>query len=295
LAQIRIRVARHAAFYSPLLATIGAGFLAAEGLEPTYTIATPENTVPGGLGDGTTHVGQLAVSASWDLLEQGRTPHFMHFAQINERDGFFLLSREPDPDFRWEKLCAKRVLVDHLGQPLAMFKYAAQKMGVDFADIEAVDAGEPNEMDAAFRGGEGDYIHQQGPAPQQLARDGIGQVVAAVGEVIGPVAFSSLVATPEWLASDMAAAFMRAYRNGRRYVNETPPAEIAAAERDFFPGIDEDVLGESIGIYQSLGCWNPDVQISRPCYDAALTVFQTSGGIKHDHPYESVVAAPPDV
>lgn len=295
LARIHIKVARHAAFYSPLLATIGAGFLAAEGLESTYTIATPDDSVPKGLADGTTQVGQLAVSASWDILEKGGTPHFVHFAQINERDGFFLHSREPDSDFRWEKLRGKRVLVDHLGQPLAMFKYALQEMGVAFGDIVSLDAGEPAEMDAAFRSGEGDYIHQQGPAPHQLEHDGIGQVVASVGEVIGPVAFSSLVATPEWLAGDMAAAFMRAYIKGRAYVNETPASEIAIAERDFFPGFDEEVLTTAIAAYQALGCWQPDARISRSSYEAALRVFKATGGVKHDHAYEAVVASPPDV
>ena len=49
-------------------------------------------------------------------------------------------------------------------------------------------------MVAAFRSGAGDYVHLQGPAPQQLEADGVGHVVASVGEAIGPVAFSSLCA-----------------------------------------------------------------------------------------------------
>ena len=46
----------------------------------------------------------------------------MHFAQVNEKDGFFLSAREPDPDFKWNKLKSGRILVDHAEQPLAMFK-----------------------------------------------------------------------------------------------------------------------------------------------------------------------------
>ncbi len=56
-------------------------------------------------------------------------------------------------------------------------------------------------MDAAFRAGTGDYIHQQGPSPQQLEHDGVGHVVARVGDPIGPCAFSSLAATREMSAS----------------------------------------------------------------------------------------------
>ena len=52
---------------------------------------------------------------------------------------------------------------------MAMFKYACFKRGLDFKAIKAIDAGSTEKMIAAFRKGEGDFIHLQGPAPQQLA------------------------------------------------------------------------------------------------------------------------------
>lgn len=291
--QLNIRVSRHSAFYSPLIAAVAGGFLEEEGFEPSYSIATPETTVPQGLKDGAVHVGQLAVSASWGLLEQGQTPHFMHFAQINECDGFFLLARDQEADFSWRGLAGREVLVDHLGQPLAMFKFACARKGIDTADIKIIDAGEPDEMDAAFRQGLGEYIHQQGPAPQQLQKDGFGRVVAALGDVSGPLAFSSLVATPAWLQSDGAKAFMRAYRRSRQYVINAPAADVAAMEQSFFPGIALDVLVDAIKRYQKLGCWTPEVEITHQSYAAALRVFAATGGISSDHPYRAVVVDPP--
>lgn len=291
---INIMATRHSAFYSPLLATIAAGFLKEQGLEPTYAVATPQKSVQAGIRDGSVHLGQSAVSSSWGPLERGDTPDFVHFAQINERDGFFIASRVPDPDFHWSKLVGKQVLVDHAGQPLAMFKYAVHKMGGNYCALDAIDAGSVTEIDKAFREGRGDYVHQQGPAPQQLENDGVGHVVASVGEAIGPVAFSSLVSSREWLETDMALAFMRAYRNARRYVNETPPEQIAKAEAGFFEGIDHGVLASTITFYQKLGCWNPDPRITRDAYEVALDVFLHSERITQRHPYEAVVASPPD-
>ena len=294
MTQINIMVSRHAAFYSPLIAAIAAGFLKDEGLEPSYAVATPEKSVPGGIGDGSVHVGQSAVSASWGALEKGQTPAIVHFAQINERDGFFITGRDPDPDFTWDKLVGRQVLADHGGQPLAMFQYALHKMGVDFGRVEAVDAGGVDDIDAAFRAGRGDYVHQQGPLSQQLEADGVGHVVAAVGEAIGPVAFSSLCAAPAWLESDMARAFMRAYRKSRAYVNQAKPEDIAAAEAAFFEGTDPAALAKAIAAYQGLGCWNPDPVIPRAAYEVALDVFLHSGRITARHAYDDVVTAPPD-
>jgi NitT/TauT family transport system substrate-binding protein len=290
---IHIQFTRFSAFYSPLISTMSAGFLAAEGLDATHSIAAPGKSAIDALVDGSAQVVQSALSQGLTSLEKGEEPAALHFAQINEKDGFFLTAREPDADFRWDKLRGRKVLVDHGGQPLAMFKYACHKMDLEFASMEVIDAGSGTEMDAAFRAGEGDYIHQQGPAPQQLEHDGVGHVVAAVGEAIGPCGFSSLAATREWLETDMARAFMRAYRKTRQYMNETPAEEIAAAETNFFPDTDREVLARTIAAYQKLGCWTPHVEITPAAYAVTLDVFEHAGRLSKRYPYERVCAAPP--
>ncbi len=290
---IHIQFTRFSAFYSPLISTMSGGFLAAEGLEASHSIAPAGKSAIDALVAGTAQVAQSALSQGLTSLEKGEEPAAVHFAQINEKDGFFLTAREPDPDFRWEKLRGRKVLVDHGGQPLAMFKFACHKMDLEFAAIDAVDAGNGAAMDAAFRAGEGDYIHQQGPAPQQLEHDAVGHVIAAVGDAIGPCGFSSLAATRKWLETDMAKAFMRAYRKTRRYVNETPAEEIAAAEASLFPDTDREVLARTIATYQQLGCWTPHVEITPAAYEVTLDVFEHVGRLSERHPYEAVCAAPP--
>ena len=291
--QIAIQFTRFSAFYSPLIATEAGGFLRSEGLEPTLSVSPPGATAIAALLDGSAQVVQSAPSQGLTSLEKGQEPPALHFAQINEKDGFFLTGRAAEPDFTWSKLAGKEVLVDHGGQPLAMFKYACLKQGLDLAAIEAVDAGSAAEMDAAFRSGRGDYIHQQGPAPQQLEHDGVGHVVCGLGDAIGPCAFSSLAATREWLGGDMAKAFMRAYRKARLWINEAPAAEIAAAEAHHFPDIDQAVLTETIAAYQQLGCWSPHVEITREAFEVTLEVFRNVGRSVEGDVYGKVVAPPP--
>ena len=220
-------------------------------------------------------------------------PPTAHFAQINEKDGFFLVGRDAEPDFSWQGLRGKRVLIDHGQQPMAMFKYACFRSGLDFRSIVALDAGSTPQMVEAFCRGEGDYVHLQGPAPQQLEHEGRGRIVTTLGDVIGPCAFSSLAATRAWLASNMAKRFMHAYRQARAWVIGSPAAEIARAEAPFFPGIDIDVLAATIAAYQKLGNWSPHVAITRPAFEATLDIFQHAGLITKRHRYEDVVAPPP--
>jgi NitT/TauT family transport system substrate-binding protein len=294
MAKIKIQFTRFSAFYSPLIATAAGGFLQEEGLEPDLSVSPPGVSAIDALLDGSAHVVQSAPSQGISSLERGEEPKALHFAQINEMDGFFISARAPDPDFSWGKLAGKKVLVDHGGQPMAMFRYACLKQGLDADSIDMVDAGNVGQMDAAFRAGEGEYIHQQGPAPQQLEHDGVGHVVAAVGTAIGPCAFSSLAATREWLGGDMAKAFMRAYRKARKWVNATPAAEIAAAEREHFADIDPAVLAETIAAYQRLGCWAEHVEITREAFEVTRDVFRNVGRDVTGDIYPKVIAAPPE-
>lgn len=293
MARINIEFSRFSAFYTPLIMTMAGNFLQREGLEPEYTVSAPGTSAIASLLDDSVHVVQSAPSQAFAALEKGEAPLVTHFAQINETDGFFLNGRTIDPEFSWSKLVGKKVLVDHGGQPLAMFKYACFKEGIEFSAIQAVDAGTTDEMEHAFRDGEGDYIHAQGPTPQQLEKEGVGHVVASVGEAIGVCAFSSLAATRDWQNSDMASTFMMAYRDARKLINSAPASEIAKMEMEYFPGVDVDVLTDTIGFYQRLGCWTPHVEITREAFEGALNVFLHAGSITTRHDYELAVSSPP--
>jgi len=298
LEKINIQFTLFSAFYSPLISTMSGGFLEEEGLEPEWSVAPPGVSAIAALQDGSAHVVQSAPSQAFTPLNEGKRPAAVHFAQINEMDGFFVTARDADSAFAWKKLEGEKlegaeVVMFKGGQPLAMFKYACYKAGIDFDKLKPICPGGAADIDKTFRAGKGQYVQQQGPYPQQLQADGLGHIVAQVGPQIGPCAFSSLAATPEWLETDMAKAFMRAYGKTRIYMKETPAAEIAKAEKPFFPDIDENVLADCIATYQQLGCWTPHVEITREAYEKTLDVFEYNGLLKQRHPYEQACAPPP--
>jgi NitT/TauT family transport system substrate-binding protein len=285
-------VSRHSAFYSPLIATVAGGFLEQEGIEGCYLGVPAHGSVVRSLVAREAHVGQSAVSASWTLLEQGLAPPIVHFAQINQRDGFFIAARRPQPAFSWATLLEGRLMFVHGGQPQAMLRYALHRKGVELAQVRGIDAGATDAMLTAFRRGEGDFFHEQAPYPQQLEQEGVAHVVAAIGEAVGPVAFSSLAARPEWLGSREGKRFVRAYARSRQWVNEAPAAEVAERLLPLFPAVALAVLARSIEAYQRLGCWAGGLGIEPAHYEAALDVFLHSNLITRRHPYAAAVAAP---
>jgi NitT/TauT family transport system substrate-binding protein len=227
---------------------------------------------------------QSAVSSNWKPMEGGEAPLPVHFAQINQRDGFFIVGHHDEPDFKWTHLEGKTLLADHGLQPLVMLRYAAHHNGVDWTKIHVVDAGTPEEMDAAFREGAGDYVHLQAPRT--------GHTVISVGESMPPVAFSSLCAAREFVDTPAFPAFLRAYAKAREWVRCAPPDEIAAKEASFFPGIEEKFLAAAIARYQILGCWNGGLEIPRELYEQALNVFEWAGEIRARQSYDAVCFTP---
>ena len=90
--QLRIMVYRHSVFYSPLIAVMAAGFLEDEGLTALYFPKPPHRNQYEMFRNGEVDIMQAAVSTSWDPLSKGNHDIPVHFAQINQRDGFSGLS-----------------------------------------------------------------------------------------------------------------------------------------------------------------------------------------------------------
>ena len=278
--RFRIIASRHSAFYSPLLSAIR--FLREEGHEAVYSVLQPGQRSYALLRDRQVDIIQSAVSSNWQARERGVEPLPVHFAQINQRDGFFLVGREQKAAFDWRELEGRTLLADHGGQPLVMLKYAVRYNGADWSRIQVKDAGSPEKMEAAFAAGTGDFVHLQAPIQS-------GEIVASVGAAMPPVAFSSLCCAREFQKTPEYRAFLNVYTRAREWVRTSPPEEVAAAESEFFPNAGQGRLIEAIQRYQALGCWDGGIEIPQDQYDQALNVFQSANAITWRHKYEEVV------
>ena len=294
MADIKIMVFRHSAFYSPLIAAIAGGFLEQEGLAGTYSVLPAGASIVDEVASGRVDVAQAAVSLSWNDLENEQKPAIAQFAQINTRDGFFIAAREPDSDFSWSKLKSGSFMHVHGGQPEVMLRYGAHRMGLGLDDVQRIDLPSTDEMMKAWRRGKGDYFHEQGAYPQQLEHESCAHVVASVGDAVGPVAFSSLICRWDWLKTDVARRFTNAYRVSREWTNTAEPHKIAEAERVYFADQSLQAVSRAIDAYQKMGTWEGDIQIPADLYENALNVFGHAGLITRRYPYDSVVAPPPE-
>jgi len=293
MSKINIQFTLFSAFYSPLIATMSGGFLKDEGLDYEWSVSPPGVSAVDAVIDGSAQVIQSAPSHAFTALNQGEQSPVLHFAKVNEMDGFFISGRESDENFSWKELEGAEVVMFAGGQPNAMFRYACFKAGIDYDKIRRITPGGPAAIDEAYCQGQAQFVQQQGPYPQQLEVEGLASIVAQVGPLIGPCAFSSLAASREWLQTDEAKAFTRAYAKARQYLNETSAEEIATNQVSYFTDTDKAALAKCIATYQQLGCWTPAVEITPAAFGVTLDVYEYCGGINKRFDYDQVCCSPP--
>ena len=288
---LRLMPTRHSPFYSPLLAVHAAGFLREEGIESTLRLPADGESTGAVLRRGEVDVIQSAVSAAWTAIEKGVTDFPLHIAQINQCDGFVIVGRKAEPNFTWHDLEGKMLIADHGNQPLALLRWAAHQNGGELARVNLLNLGGPPVMEAAFRAGQGDYIHLQGGIPQQMELEGAGHIVAYVGAGLTPLAFSSVATPRAFTESDQLQPFLRAFAKAKAWARETPAPEVAQALASLFPSLRPEALATTIAACQKLGCWNGGAAITRADYHEAEKAFLWANAIQRAHPYEEVCHA----
>ncbi|MEZ5650052.1 MAG: ABC transporter substrate-binding protein [Burkholderiaceae bacterium] len=279
------------AFYTPALLT-AARFLPAAGVEADLIFRTDQNPSTM-LREGSLDFAQHAPSAAMVEISKGIADTPVHIASINERDGFLLIGREPDPAFEWRKLEGRTVVPASFAvQPEACLRYALHRQGVDAARVALVEGLDGMAAAAeAFANGRGDYVQLQDPMARSLVGQGKGHLVAQFGPAIGPIAFSSIACGRRTLDErpDTVRAFMLAYRAARRWIDDADPREIRDAIAPWFANVDQGVLLDAVAGYKSLGTWTRDTAIDRQAFTVTNAMMRHSAaltGITRDFDYD---------
>ena len=292
---INLTASRHAVFYSPLIALVSQGFLKNEGLDGTYHIPEAGINVYEKISKGEIDFAQSAVSQSWNLIEKKKPSSIKHFALINSFDGFFIISKNSE-EFKWEDLYKYPFYYVRGGQPEAMLKFALYKKNIDINKIKLVSENplSTKEMYENYSKEKFGFFHEQGSYPHQLEKDGHGKIVASVGEVIGPVAFSSLCADEKLIKSDTGKKISLAFDKSKKWVQNSNPIDIAKSVHSYFEDFDLESVANAIKDYQKLGTWNSDIKINDSEYQKALEVFEFSNLISKKYSKEDVILYPED-
>jgi NitT/TauT family transport system substrate-binding protein len=282
----------HSVFYAPQFVALHAGFFAGEGLDVTV------ETAPGGarttvsaLLDGSIDIAMGGIMRSLDLADRdGRL--LPHFAEVNSRNGFFLLAREPREHFAWSDLEGREVIsFAEAPTPWQCMLTVLRNNGVDPARVRIVRDLPTAQAVAAFRSGRGDFLEQGQTVTEELLAEGAAFLVASMGDATGPVPFSSFMTTPAFLAAErpVLERFTRAVYRTQRWMAVATARDIAAAVAPAFPGVDPVIRERALDRYLRQGTWARDPLVRRPGYEYLQRILLDGGFIRQTHRYGDLV------
>ena len=194
--KVRVCEVTHSVFYAPQYAAIQLGFFEEEGIEIELSNGGGADKVMAAVLSDSVEIGFAGPESAIYVYNEGKEDFPQVFAQMTQRDGSFLVAREPDPGFTWEKLRGKHILPGRKGGvPYMALEYVIRQNGLDPAkDLIMDNSIQFSLMTGAFTGGTGDYVTIFEPTASMLEAEGKGYIVASVGEAAGEIPYTSYFA-----------------------------------------------------------------------------------------------------
>lgn len=278
---LQINEVTHSVFYAPLYLADALGYFGEEKIEIELTNGGGADNVMSSVLSGDSDIGFCGPEAALYVLIGGSNDVPTVFGQLTKRDGSFLVSRKPEPNFKWEDLQGKEILAGRKGGVPAMtFEYVLGQHGLtDGTNVTLNYDVAFNLMTSAFEAGTADYCTMFDPVAYEYEAAGKGYVVASVGEASGEVPYTCFIAKNSWLTDNatVAEGFLRAVTKAVKYVNETPSATIAPELTKYFEGTSETSLAASVERYREIDAWRTNLTMTEDSFNRLQDIIEGAG------------------
>ena len=283
----------HSIFYAPQYATIELGYFQEEGIDLTLVNGAGADKVMTAMLAGDADIGFMGSEASIYTYVQGAEDYAVNFAQLTQRAGNFLVARQPDPDFTWQKLKGSRVLGGRAGgMPQMVFEYILKKNGIDpKTDLIMDQSIQFGLTAAAFTSDQSDYTVEFEPFATGLELEGNGYVVASLGTDSGYVPYTAYCAKKSYLAMhpDLIQRFTSALQKGMDYVNSHTAEEIAKTIQPQFSETPLENITKIVKRYQDQDTWKENLIFERSSFELLENILEEAGELQTRVPYEDLV------
>ncbi len=293
LTPVRLNEVVHSVFYAPQYAALELGFFEEEGLNVTLTVGNGADKSMTALLSDSADIALLGIEAGLYVKNEGKEDYPKVFAQLTQRAGNFLVSRENEPDFEWADLQGKSVIGGRLGgMPELVLEYVLQENGLTIGeDVEVVNNIDFNSTAGAFIGNVGDYTVEFEPTATTLEENGTGYIVASLGEASGYLPYTVYMAQDKFMTEnpETIEAFTRAIYRGQQWVEEHTSAEIAEVVLPHFPDSDQETLTTIIERYKAQDTWKTTPSVDESGFTLIQDIMENGGELDTRVAYEDLV------
>ena len=213
------------------------------------------------------------------------------FCDVIARDPFFIIGREPRPDFRLAELAHVRFAsVAEVPTPWLCLQDDLRRAGVDPATLNRVSGPSMADNAAALRTGSLEAVQLFQPYAEELIASGAGHIWYAAADR-GLTAYTTLVTRRPLLQSrrDELLRMTRAITRTLRWIAATPGADIAEALAGYFPSVSPAIFAAAIDRYRGAQLFAADPVVRREGFDRLQEAMRSGGALDHAIPFEVCV------
>lgn len=291
--EIVLNEVAHSIFYAPMYVAIEEGYFEEEGIDLTLVTGYGADKTMTAVLTDEADIGFMGCESSIYTYVGGTEDYVVNFAQLTQRAGNFLVSREPIENFTWDMLMGKEVLGGRAGgMPQMVFEYILNKNNIDPVTEVMIDQSiDFGSTAAAFSGGQGEFTVEFEPHATALEEKGDGYVVASLGEESGYVPYTSFAAKKSFLENngDTVQAFVNALQKGMDYVQSHTPKEIAKVIAPQFEETELETLITIVERYHNQDTWKADLIFEEDSFSLLQNILMESGVLDNQVPYADLV------
>lgn len=293
LTKVKVAEVTHSIFYAPQYVAHALGYFEEVGLDVEIMLVSGADKVTAAVLSGDVNIGFCGSEATIYIYNQGQEDYLVTFAGLTKRDGSFLVSREKYDNFNLEDLKDKYVIGGRKGgMPEMTFEYTLKENGIDPKSDLTIDTSIAfASMAGAFIGGTGDFVTLFEPQALQIESQGLGYVVASVGELGGVVPYTAYNAKKSYIEEnpEIIEGFTKAIQKGLDYVFNHTDEEIAEVITSYFPDTSKNDLVKIIKRYRDNDSWYKTTYITENDFNHIQEIMKSAGELDTFAPYNDLV------
>ena len=291
--KIQLNEVTRSVFYAPQYVAISKGFFEEEGLKLEITTGQGADKVMTAILAGQSDIGLCGPEAAIYVYNEGKEDYIEVFAQLTQKDGSFLVSKEQTNNFSWQDLKGKTVIPGRKGGvPYMTLEYVLKQNGLNpKTDLVLDDSIKFDLMAGAFTGGNAEYVTLFEPTASMTEDAKKGYIVASVGEAAGEVPYTAYCAKKSYIANnkDIIESFTKAIYKGEQWVKEHTASDIARTIQEFFPDTTVESLENSVQKYKDIDAWKENPILKEDAFDKLQLIMTEAGELEQKAPYDKIV------
>ena len=293
LTTIQLNEVTRSVFYAPQYVAISNGFFEEEGLKLEITTGQGADKVMTALLAGQSDIGLCGPEAAIYVYNEGKEDYVEVFGQLTQKDGSFLVSKNPTSNFSWNDLKGKTVIPGRKGGvPYMTLEYVLKQNGLNpQTDLILDDSIKFDLMAGAFTGGNADYVTLFEPTASMTQDAKKGYIVASIGEAAGEVPYTAYCAKKSYIANnqDIIEKFTRAIYKGEQWTKNHTSREVAEKIQQFFPDTTLESLETSVQKYRDIDAWKENPVLKQEAFDKLQLIMTEAGELQTKAPYDKIV------